>query len=539
MGAIFEAEHVATERRVALKLLFPHIMSVASARRKFELEAKISARVNSPFIVEVLDAGYDDVTRSPFLVMELLDGQTLSERVRDEGPLPVDEALRLLEQIGAGLDAAHGYREPGGVAKPIVHRDLKPENLFLARQHDGSVIAKILDYGIAKVLGDTTNLSQEVRGTPLFMSFEQITAGAVSPQTDVWALGLIAWHMLTGARYWRSPERPDSTVQSLFAEILTLPLEAPSVRLREQNVSLELPAAFDAWLLRCINRDPSQRFPTAGGAVEELGRLFERAPRTASRPLPQPISNVTGRTQTFVAAAAPATPAALGAPPATPSGVGSVPAMATTGHRRSLPIPARITPVHWAAGGALGGALLLGAILWLSAGGDPPDATSPSPAPTSASAPRAAASPAAATAPATSPPAAAVAEPPPAAPPPAAARASGDAPSDWAVSEPAAARGAAATPAERAVAVPPAPSIRIAPIDEASPSEGRSDSEPATENPPPQPDEPAASAPPPASDGSEAPSAAVAGEPNTKPGATPRKRPRKPRLGTGEAYDTR
>src|SRR4051794_39752661 len=135
MGAIFEAEHTGTERRVALKLLFPHIMSVASARQKFELEAKISARVNSPFIVQVLDAGYDEASKSPYLVMELLAGQTLAARVRESGPFEVDEALRVLGHVAAGLDAAHGYREPGGAAKPIVHRDLKPENLFLAREH--------------------------------------------------------------------------------------------------------------------------------------------------------------------------------------------------------------------------------------------------------------------------------------------------------------------------------------------------------------------------------------------------------------------
>src|SRR5262245_17874374 len=180
MGAIFEAVHTATERRVALKLLFPHIMSVASARKKFELEAKISARVNSPYIVEVLDAGFDESSKSPYLVMELLEGQTLAERIYERGPLAPRDAVRLLQQVATGLDAAHAYRDPDGTPKPIVHRDLKPENLFLARSHDGVISAKILDYGIAKMLGDSVNLSQEVRGTPLFMAFEQITAGSLS-----------------------------------------------------------------------------------------------------------------------------------------------------------------------------------------------------------------------------------------------------------------------------------------------------------------------------------------------------------------------
>jgi serine/threonine protein kinase len=369
MGAIFEAEHTATERRVALKLLFPHIMSVGNALEKFELEAKISARVNSPYIVEVLDAGFDEATKSPFLVMELLDGLTLARCVAEQGPLGVDLALRLLEQVAAGLDAAHGYREPSGLPKPIVHRDLKPENLFLARQHDGAIIAKILDFGIAKVLGDTGHISQEVRGTPLFMAVEQITAENLSPQTDIWAYGLIAYHTLTGARYWRSAERQGVSVQALFAEILTLPLQLPSVRLREQNAGIELPAAFDAWLLRCINRDPSKRFASAGAAAEALGRVFERPSRASSKPASDRVLGAE-RTETFFSAEG----------SAKPSSVGSVPAMATTKHRRSFSPSALLSsqllskPLHWVVAGAAGGAFLLGLIVWLAAGDVAPSA---------------------------------------------------------------------------------------------------------------------------------------------------------------------
>jgi serine/threonine-protein kinase len=213
MGAVFEAEHTAIERRVAIKLLFPHVVGVASARKKFELEARISARVNSPHIVEVLDAGFDESTKSPFLVMEMLEGQTLAARIYEQGPLAPREALHLLQQVAAGLEAAHAYRDPDGTPRPIVHRDLKPENLFLVRTQEDGVSAKILDYGIAKMLGNTNNLSQEVRGTPLFMAFEQITAGALSAQTDIWAFGLIAFYMLAGVPYWRSAEREDMSVQ--------------------------------------------------------------------------------------------------------------------------------------------------------------------------------------------------------------------------------------------------------------------------------------------------------------------------------------
>jgi serine/threonine protein kinase len=366
MGAIFEAEHTATERKVALKLLFPHIMSVASARKKFELEAKISARVNNRNIVEVLDAGFDEATQSPFLVMELLDGQTLAQHVREHGPFDADQALPLLEQIAAGLDAAHGYREPNGSQKPIVHRDLKPENLFLARDH-GMFSVKILDFGIAKVLGETGNVSQEVRGTPLYMAFEQVTAAALSPQTDVWALGLISYYMFTGWHYWRSASQPSANVQSLFAEILSLPLEPPSVRMRQQNVSVQLPPGFDAWLLECIQRDPTRRFASAGAAVAALGRAFGKSmrpgPRLDSKPAPPPVF---GATEAFEPPAP--TPSEQTATAASLPGIAS--------ERASSHAPSAVLRHKPWIGAAAGvAALLLAGVGWLAFGrGDAPHA---------------------------------------------------------------------------------------------------------------------------------------------------------------------
>ena len=273
MGAVYEAEHTATEARVALKLLWPHIVQLASARERFELEARIAARVNDEHIVKVLDAGFDVESRAPFLVMELLRGHTLGALINAKGPLSVDATLEILGQVAAGLDAAHGYRNASGAAHPIVHRDLKPENLFLTERADGSYGVKILDFGIAKVLGDATGVSQEVRGTPLYMAYEQAAGEAVSPQTDIWALGLIAYFCLTARRYWPAASRPDASMPALFAEILSLPLLAPSERLRSERASLEFPPAFDAWFLRCLDRKPAQRFSSAGRAVvEQIGR---------------------------------------------------------------------------------------------------------------------------------------------------------------------------------------------------------------------------------------------------------------------------
>lgn len=361
MGAIFEAEHAATERKVALKLLFPHIMSVASARQKFELEAKISARVNSPFIVEVLDAGFDEATKSPYLVMELLEGQTIASHVEQRGPLRPEEALSLLEQIADGLDAAHGYKESNGTAKPIVHRDLKPENLFMAREH-GAVVVKILDFGIAKVLGETSNASQEVRGTPLYMAVEQLMAGVLSPQTDVWALGLIAYYLLTATAYWRSANLENAGMQSLFAEILSLPIEAPSLRVRQYNTSITLPAGFDSWLLKCLDREPSKRFASAGLAIEQLAYAFGRKPRTRTRP--------SQRTEPMVALAATeafAPPTGPRLMPTKAATVGSLPSMVSeSASLLQAPTPSHRTP--WIAAATAGGLVLLASVSWLAFG---------------------------------------------------------------------------------------------------------------------------------------------------------------------------
>lgn len=349
MAAIFEAEHVATERRVALKLLFPHIMSVASAREKFELEAKVAARVDSPHIVQVLDAGFDEASKSPYLVMELLHGDTLGGVVKSRGPLPPREVVSLLRQVAAGLDAAHGYKDAGGVAMPIVHRDLKPENIFITSERDGAPLVKVLDFGIAKVLSDTGNVSQEVRGTPLYMAFEQVTAGRLSPATDIWALGLIAYYALTGERYWRSANAEGAGVQSLFAEILTLPLEPPSVRMQQQGLANAFGEAFDAWLLECIDREPSRRFPSAGAAVDALSRVFAH-PSSIPVRAPGPLRAASAaRTATFPVAGA-----------EQPVHAATAPSLSAMSSERAATVPPGFPlPRSWLAGAAGAGALLL------------------------------------------------------------------------------------------------------------------------------------------------------------------------------------
>lgn len=278
MGAVYAGTHTATEMRVAVKVLRPALLSSPAAERQFELEAKVAARVQSEHIVKVFDAGKDAETGLPYLVMELLDGCSLEQLVEQAGALPPQTVVSYLEQVAMGLDRAHGYVDSEGKPQPIVHRDLKPENIFVTKPDTLSPRVKILDFGIAKVLSDTAAVSQELRGTPLYMSYEQVCGQAVSPQTDVWALGLIAFYALTGRTYWKTPSLADGTIASLLAEITTQPTPPASERGRELRVEQPLPAAFDVWLARCLEREPQRRFTSSTRAIAELSLALSVLP---------------------------------------------------------------------------------------------------------------------------------------------------------------------------------------------------------------------------------------------------------------------
>lgn len=290
-GCVYAAIDQTTEKRVAVKILSNMVGQDRSAREKFTLEARVGGRVESEHIVEVWDAGIDPNTQLPYLVMELLKGQDLQKLVEGSGPLATELALLCLRQIASALDKAHGWRDADGRLTPIVHRDLKPQNLFLTHREDGTPWVKILDFGLAKVLASSATLSTELRGTPLYMAPEQLSQGRITPATDVWALGLVAFYLLAGTCYWKTGQKADSTWPAVLKEVSEGTVEPPRARLRELGKELELPIAFDAWFLRCTATDPKQRFGSAGEAIQALKEAME-PPRAAparreggSRPL--------------------------------------------------------------------------------------------------------------------------------------------------------------------------------------------------------------------------------------------------------------
>ena len=280
-GTIYVAEQLATTRRVALKLLTSHASDVTIER--LLAEARIASRVNSEHIVQVYDAGIDSESSLVFVAMELLSGLNLAELVRKHGPRSADETAEYLRQVALGLDKVHGVVTSDGRPAPIVHRDLKPANLFLTRREDGTAWIKILDFGAAKMLSDDAHPSAVIRGTPEFMAYEQAAGAEITRATDIWPLGLIAFSLLTGRSYWRGAKTESDRAQ-VFGEVLTLPLVPASERAREVGAAVALGVAFDAWFFRCVNRDATERYASAGEAARELARALDLTVRPVAVP---------------------------------------------------------------------------------------------------------------------------------------------------------------------------------------------------------------------------------------------------------------
>ena len=222
--------------------------------------------IQSDHVVEVVSAGVDEATGIAWLAMELLKGETLGQAITARGAMRWDDVGQVFEQLGHALGAAHRLG--------LVHRDLKPDNLFLETPRRSGVpfTLKVLDFGIAKYADDPSVRGQTTAaiGSPMWMAPEQASPGPVTPATDVWALGLIAFYVFTGKSYWRSVHGPTPTMTALISEILVSPLDPATVRARALGALAPLPAGFDAWFARCDDRDPARRFQQADEATRWL-----------------------------------------------------------------------------------------------------------------------------------------------------------------------------------------------------------------------------------------------------------------------------
>ncbi len=283
MGSVFVVEQLSTGKERALKVMHTEFSTDESHRTRFESEARVSASIESDHVVEVLAAGVDAESNIPWLVMELLRGETLDDYVTHRGPMPLGSVRECAKQLRHALEQAHMLG--------LVHRDLKPENLFLAsaRREDVPFTLKVLDFGIAKWAQEAkgTLKNSQMLGSPLWMAPEQLHTGAlISPATDVWALGLIAYFLLTGTHYWSTANAPDPSITGLLIEISSGPMPAPSDRARQFSPEAPVPDGFDAWFAKTTSREQARRFDHAGPCLEELCALLEETQGAMAVTLP-------------------------------------------------------------------------------------------------------------------------------------------------------------------------------------------------------------------------------------------------------------
>ncbi len=282
MGAVYRGKHVMMDKTVAIKVLRPALAGDDVVVARFSREAKAASRISHPHAVSVTDFGESE-NGVVFLVMEYLDGRTLKEIIRSEGPLPLDRIREIVRQVSGALDAAH--------QQGVIHRDLKSDNIMLS-QTNGGDWAKVLDFGIAKiqqpegVRDNDITAANLVIGTPQYMSPEQCSqSGPIDARSDVYSLGVIVFEMLTG----RVPFTGDSPTVIMMRQVQD---ESPSVR----DLRPDLPVGVESLVKKALAKQPIDRFQTAGELYEALaaaiGDQSKAYSLTAMVPVSDTVANV-------------------------------------------------------------------------------------------------------------------------------------------------------------------------------------------------------------------------------------------------------
>jgi serine/threonine-protein kinase len=269
MGSVWRAQHLGLDIPCAVKFIEGELAALPEAQARFEREAKAAAQLRSPHVVQILDHGVFEGT--PYIAMELLEGEDLGKRLTRLGRLSAQDTHAIISQVCRALGKAH--------AAGIVHRDLKPDNIFIVRDDDREIV-KVLDFGIAKSrandLGGSSNTKTgAMLGTPYYMSPEQAQGvRQVDFRTDLWALAVICFQALTGRLPFESEALGD-----LLVRIIVSPLPVPSQ-------FGPVPGGFDQWWLKAAARDPSDRYQSAKDFTDSFALVCGVSQASGLHPMP-------------------------------------------------------------------------------------------------------------------------------------------------------------------------------------------------------------------------------------------------------------
>lgn len=282
MGEVLLAKHVQLDQLVAIKILRAELASEPIAVERFLREARAVARIQSDHVVRVFDVA-TLAEGHPYMVMEYLEGEDLSKRL-ERGNVPLDEAIDYVLQACLAIAEAHRVG--------VIHRDLKPGNLFVARRRDGMQVLKVVDFGISKLapnggrIEEKLTTTSHMMGSPFYMSPEQLRGEEVDGRSDVWALGLILFELVTAEGPFEAPTMPLLCMQIM---------NAPARRMSDVRPELEIPAALEDIVARCLAKAPAERYADVvdlAAALSPFGHAkspFEIAPTPSNMPTKPPV----------------------------------------------------------------------------------------------------------------------------------------------------------------------------------------------------------------------------------------------------------
>lgn len=266
MSAVYRAKDLKLNKMLAVKLMLPHLASQNINAKRFQIEAQAASSLYHPNLIATHDYGVTD-RGMPYIAMDLVDGKSLSEVLKEDGALPIKRAIPIFIQICDALAHAHG--------KNVLHRDLKPSNVMLTTTGSQFDFVKLVDFGIAKMLPENDNdraaeltRTGEIFGSPQYMSPEQCTSAALDARSDIYSMGCLLYEVIAGA----PPFKSDNVMEILFAQMNESP---PGFK--QVNTNLEIPQNLQLIIYRCLAKDPEERYQSASELAQELNKFNQKA----------------------------------------------------------------------------------------------------------------------------------------------------------------------------------------------------------------------------------------------------------------------